>query len=290
MAFLRIFFTVLVLTAIGLGVMFYPRLKPIGDSVYAYVLGLQAYHDKQFDVAWIDFRAAQKAFPMPYYVYLYQGDTAVQLKRWQRAEDAYTLALNFKPQSAETLERLAIVETRLGHRHVALGLYREVLGLQPQNLRAQRALSSLYLKIARESGIKEDVEQAQNQLKAYLKRAPEDDSARYQLGEMQFALGQYGAALQTYCDLAVLHPENPETLYSLAASFAKNNDLEMASQLLADGAEQMAAQKRPEAKQWFTQALAFKSAVGFKHMSLGKTALACRAQLAKAQTEAQKGE
>lgn len=82
------------------------------------------------------------------------------------------------------------------------------------------------------------------------------DLKDYQLAEGFYSKGNYQKALSMYCNLAEKYPDSPETLYSLALTFAKQGAYDEANTYMLKAAEIMDFKHPEVAKKWTVQAFA----------------------------------
>lgn len=260
MFFWRVILLVIVFTTIGAGILFFPHLAAMGESLYAYYQGEQAYRQNAYETADKYYRQALKAFPDPAYIYIKLGDVQQQLHHGNTALQYYQQALALNPHAKRALVQSAHEEWRQGHHRIALRYYLDALDADPHDAALRDMVGNRYLTLARQTNQPEDYENATSLFKQFLAKNQQDDASRYRLGETLFAQGRFSEALEVYCDLAQKHPDNPETLYSLAAAMAKNKAYPEAYQLMTQATEQIEVRQPELSERWALQTLQFQQA------------------------------
>jgi tetratricopeptide (TPR) repeat protein len=257
MLFLRVLFLALIFTAVGVGVLFYDKLKPIAEGTYAYYRADSFYARGDYENAKTYYEAALKGYPVPEDALVKLGDTALQLDEPGTAMAAYQKAMEVAPQSKIALTRVARQQWMMGNQEVALELYEDALKQAPEDAALRANLGDLYLSIAHKTNDPRDFEKVESMYKDFLEKNKDDDIARYKLAESLFAQGHYNEALDIYCELTAKHPESPETLYSLSVSFAKSGDYDEAAMYMARAAEYAESNHLELSQKWAHQAVEF---------------------------------
>lgn len=285
MFFWRVILLVLVFTTLGVGILFFPHLAALGESVYAYYQGDQAFRQKAYEAADKHYRQALKAFPDPAQVYIKLGEVQQQLNHGNTALQYYQQALEFNPQAKRALVQSAHEEWRQGHHRIALRYYLDALNADPHDVQLRDTIGNRYLTLARQTNQPEDYENAASIFKKFLEKNEQDDASRYRLGETLFAQGRFTEALEVYCDLAQKHPDNPETLYSLAVTMAKNKAYPEAYQLMTQATEQIEVRQPELSERWALQTLQFQQAQSAYPQSPLPAVSKCMARLHPPETE-----
>lgn len=255
--FLRVLLLVVLFTAVGAGVMLYPRVEPLAKGYYHFYKGEYEFRNGNTVAAQREYQKALSQYPNPAEVYIKLGNAESQMKQPEKAEAYYQKALELSPGLAEAETQLATFSS---------------------NRSAQSELAESDEELA-EVSEEEAVEAEPTVEKPAPKAKPQaqpweswlsgfnmdwknpfikDDQARYRQGERLYAQGQYEAALDLYCDLTDKYPESPETLYSLAVTLAKNNAHQEAFMVMTEAVEQVEARRPELTAQWATVALRFK--------------------------------
>lgn len=235
----KILILVVLLTTIGVAAMFYPDLKRWGEGCYLSYKGDLAYKNGDYKQAEAYYSQAIKGYPFEAALLQKLGDTQLQMNQLQSAIRFYKRALELEPHSSHALTKLAKARWEQGEHRVALELYSDALRFSPNDGKLRETVGELYLSVARQSKNPKDYEHATALIEKTAKRSDsaQNESMRYRLAESLYAQGEYEKALSAYCDLAKKHPSNPETLYSLALAFAKNDAYKEAHRYMTQAAE-----------------------------------------------------
>ncbi len=285
MFLIRVLAFVIVFTTIGLVVLFSPPIKTTGEGIYAFYQGNLAYKHGDFQAAEEDYQKALHGYPNVSDVYLKLGDVQNQLSHPKSAILLYQQALHMDPNSKTALMKLAKAEWTENHHEIALNLYENALKQTPDDETLKTEMGNDYLTLAQETNSTQDYQKAAIFFKAFVAKDKDNDDAQYKLAESFFGAGQYDDALQTYCELAKKHPQDPDTLYSLAATFAKENAYQEAYTYMAKATELISINHPELSQQWANQALSFQEAQSSPMESTPGTVTNCVSALKASEAE-----
>lgn len=157
-------------------------------------------------------RITQGSTTNPLYPRLKEAWTAFQSADFARAETLYREVHQADPDNTDALLGLAALAVRNGHNDEAIGLYRDVLGVEPANASALGALSTLPGGAA---GIRSLDESA---LKNLLRDQPSAANLHFALGLRYIAEQRWPDAQQAFFDAVRNDPTNADYAYNLAVS------------------------------------------------------------------------
>jgi tetratricopeptide (TPR) repeat protein len=194
-------------------------LQVFNEAQYEYERGITLFNQGKFGEAIGHFNKATEIDPNYFQAYLYLGRSYLSLNQWRLAitplRTAYQMsATETKDQVLnlliDALYGAAVTELNKGNFESSLGLFREVLQLQPKSTRAMEgtvnALLSYGSKLLSQGKSSEAV-------KAYseaLKFSPNNLQATLGLAQAYFRNGDFGKAMNSLTDALKIDPTNQD--------------------------------------------------------------------------------
>lgn len=285
---IRVFILALVFTSIGLGVMFYPKLQPLAEGYYAYYRAEYLFKSGEYAQARDYYEKALNGYPNQAQVLVKLGDTCKQLELPDEAKAFYDKAAVSGSGIELSHQTVARQETGLdtddGN---AAAEDMGALEAETLNKGFKAEVGNHFMQQMEASQTIADNPSQESFIDKLLKNKKDKDKARYQLGETLFSQGQYDKAIEVYCDLVLKYPESPETLYSLAVTFAKVRDYAVAADYMTKAAEYAESQHLHYAPDWARLAIKLERARQVGPHETSQATQVCLSKLEAAETEGQ---
>jgi tetratricopeptide (TPR) repeat protein len=194
-------------------------LRFFNEAQYEYDRGVALFNQGNFEGAIVHFQKATEIDSNYFQAYLYLGRSYLSLNQWRLAVTPLRTAYQISPTEtkSEVLNLLvdalygaAITELNKGDFESSLGLFREILQLQPTSTRAMdgtvNALLSYGSKLLSQGRSSEAV-------KAYseaLKFSPNNLQAMLGLAQAYFRNGDFAKAMNALMDVRKIDPANQD--------------------------------------------------------------------------------
>ena len=189
----------------------------VSDAQYEFDQGMVLFNGGKFQEAAARFQKATEIDPNLGRAYLYLGRSYVNLKSWRQALDPLRTAYRLIPEDTkgeilsilvDALFAVGLDALRSGDFLSAIGIFREILGLQPTSAQARSELVNAFIGHGRELLTSGNVSQAIVQYTEAVKLAPNSFEAIFGLAQAFFKNGEFFRALQTAEDALRVNPAN----------------------------------------------------------------------------------
>lgn len=183
-------------------------LRIFDEAQYEYERGIALFNQGNFEQAIGHFQKATEIDPNYFQAYLYLGRSYLSLNQWRLAITPLRTAFQISPAETknevlnlliDALYGAAVAELNKGDFESSLGLFREVLQLQPTSTRA--------------------MEGTVNALLSY--------------GSKLLSQGKSSKAVKAYSEALKFSPNNLQAMLGLAQAYFRNGDLSKAMSALA---------------------------------------------------------
>ena len=192
-----------------------PGLVP--DAQYEFDQGMALFNGGKYQEAAARFQKATEIDPNFGRAYLYLGRSYVNLKSWGQALQPLRTAYRLIPEDTkgevlsilvDALFAVGLDALRSGDFLSAIGVLKEILGLQPTSAKARSELVNALIGYGGQLLTGGNVSQAIAQYTEAVKLAPNSFEAIFGLAQAFFKNGEFFKALQTAEDALRVNPTN----------------------------------------------------------------------------------
>jgi tetratricopeptide (TPR) repeat protein len=167
--------------------------------------------------------------------YMKRGETEFAAKQYKKAVIDFKVAAQNMPKDAEPVYRLGMTYLQAGAARLAVEAFTKAVALNPKHEGAQYQLA--LVKVG--SNKPEVVQDAKQQLEAYLARHPGDAEANGALALAEAKLGNKPEALRLLMAAEEKNPANMRPASMIIALYAARGDIDTAKQIARDLAESL---------------------------------------------------
>lgn len=186
--------------------------------------GLYFLNQKQYSKAIKDFNKAISLKPNYSLAYANLGDTYQKKGDTKNALLQYETSLKLDPKNADGLVRVANIYARRGGWGKAVTIYEKAINLEPENVKASYNLALGY-------GHLKEYDKALKSFAHVITLDANHDKAITAIGAIYYQQGDTTTAKNYFLKSLKIHSTSPDTLYNLAACYAKEGNLRRAIQV-----------------------------------------------------------
>ena len=142
------------------------------------------------------------------------GGLYLKMERYPEALEQAEAALEWEPESIQSLRIKGTVKRIMGNDEEAQACFETILSLDPGNYSFLLDIADIHFK-------RKEYKEAEERIKSYLVRRPNDRNAKLLLGKLYAEMGNRAHAIQVFEDLSRADPNDTEAL-AAAAELHKN--------------------------------------------------------------------